>query len=91
MQGPNRVRIDGTFGIDSRNRSEGKGGADKAKRSSASSSSQSAQLVSTHQSLIRKALEAEDIDLAAIKEAKELLQSGKLFSPEAILRAARHT
>ena len=38
--------------------------------------------------LIEKVKRAENVDFQAVAEAKQLLDSGKLDSPEAILRAA---
>jgi len=47
-------------------------------------------LLATHKPYVRKALEADEIDLQAVQEAKRLLESGQLFSPEAVRRAARN-
>ena len=40
------------------------------------------------QRYVREALAAEDVDLAAIAEAKRLIASGQLDTPEAVKRAA---
>ena len=87
------MRIDPTHGPEPHGLPEGKPGSAKPTRPAGTEqrpTTDSAELLSTHKPYVGKAMEADEIDLQAVQEAKKLLESGQLFSPEAVLRAARN-
>ena len=87
------MRIDPTHGPEPQGLPEGKPGATKPTGPAGAEekpTTDSAELLATHKPYVRKAMEADEIDLQAVQEAKRLLESGQLFSPEAVLRAARN-
>jgi hypothetical protein len=86
------VRIDPTHSPEPHGLPEGKPGSAKPPRPPGADdrpTAESAELLAAHKPYVSKAMEADEIDLQAVQEAKRLLESGQLFSPEAVLRAAR--
>ena len=88
------MRIDGTFGInpqplsngkvpsgDVKNRNEGEGQVDRVVL-------EEAQVEYLVKAYIEKASGVEELDKAAVEEARELLKSGAMDTPEALQRAA---
>ncbi|MFP4107364.1 MAG: hypothetical protein ACLFVU_14950 [Phycisphaerae bacterium] len=66
-----------------------KGSSQKAAASDKSGSAKGVEVVMAETAeYIAKAMETEDIDAQAVQEARELLESGTLDTPEAALRAA---
>jgi hypothetical protein len=87
------VRIDPTHGPEPHGLPEGKPASAKPTRPAGAEekpTAHSAELLATHKPYVRKAMEADEIDLQAVQEARKLLESGQLFSPEAVRRAARN-
>ncbi|RKY23863.1 MAG: hypothetical protein DRP83_08545 [Planctomycetota bacterium] len=89
------MRIDGQIGYEY---PKPLGGEEKPSRSKLPGPEQAAtqgsgkgeQLAPGQRSLIQAALAVEDVDTAAVAEAKELLESGQLDTPEAARRAAKN-
>lgn len=91
------MRIDGTMGPEYLNLPSGEGKSSKSKIfGNPDSSSKGAKIdsghehVSAHKSLIQAALAAEEVNSKAVAEARQLLESGQLDTPEAAERAARN-
>lgn len=87
------MRIDPTHSPEPHGLPEGKPGAAKPTRPTGAeenTTAGSAELLATHKPYVRKAMEADEIDLQAVQEAKRLLESGELLSPEGVRRAARN-
>jgi hypothetical protein len=85
------VRIEGTFGPEHQKLSNGKGDVSKSKHASAESifGDSDAEHVKAEQALLRAAMAAEPVNPKAVEEARELLASGGLDTPEAARRAAQ--
>jgi hypothetical protein len=85
------VKIDGIFGPEHQKLSKGKGDVSKSKDSAAASifGEQDAEHVKAEQALLRAAMAAEPVNPKAVEEARELLASGGLDTPEAARRAAQ--
>lgn len=87
------MRIDGTQGVGHQGHPEPKpasaAGPGPSVKGDGGAMAPSAELVSSHASQIRKAIQAEEVDAQAVEQARQLLQSGKLFSLDAIRRAAQ--
>ena len=87
--GANSVRIDGAYIPDPRKQREER--ADQVRESvgsQASSSAGGAELVLSQQRLISEAVAAAEVRAKAVEEARNLLQTGQLDTPEAAERAA---
>lgn len=87
------MRIDPTHGPEPHGVPEGKPGAAKPTRPAGAEgkpTGDSAEVLPAHKPYVRKAMEADEIDLQAVEEARKLLESGELFTPEAVGRAARN-
>ena len=87
------MRIDPTHGPEPHSLPEGKPGAANPTRPAGAEQKPtggSAELLAAHKPYVSKAMEADEIDLQAVQDAKRLLESGQLFTPEAVLRAARN-
>jgi len=84
------VRIDPTNRPDAQNRLSGPNAkpprSDGAQPAAQSSRLQTAEAV--HESYIRKAAACDDVDTNAVAEARRLIESGQLDTPEAIAEAA---
>jgi hypothetical protein len=84
------VRIEGTFGPEHQKLSKGKDGVGKSKDTAQSIFGETdAEHVKAEQALLRAAMAAEPVNTKAIEEARELLNSGALDTPEAARRVAR--
>ena len=86
------MRIDGTHGLEPQGLPDSKpplpktslpGDASEAETSAESVVSRS------HEPYVRQAMAADEINTQAVAEARELLQSGQLDTPEAARRAAQ--
>ena len=87
------MRIDPTHGTEPHGLADGKPGSAKPTRPAGTEqrpTADSAELLAAHKPYVSKAMEGDEINLQAVQEARRLLESGELFSPEAILRAARN-
>ena len=86
------MRIDGTHNVDPRGLPEGSTPVSQTPRSKGSQGAGSAPddqvILESPGPYVRQALAGEDVNLQAIEEAKKLLASGQLDTPQAILRAA---
>ena len=86
------MRIDPTHGPEPHGLPEGKPGAAKPTRPAGAEqkpTADSAEVIPAHKSYVRKAMEADEIDLQAVQEARKLLESGQLLTGEAVRRAAQ--
>jgi hypothetical protein len=84
------VRIDGTYGPAPRKAAEDRQAkAGRPEGASAGQVAGGAEVVSSHEPLIAAATATEEVNTAAVEEARALLQSGQLDTPEAAGRAAQ--
>jgi hypothetical protein len=86
------MRVDGTHGIEPQGLPEGRPPAQAAKTPTSAADKtgvDSSQLLAAQAPYIQAALAAQDVDAAAVEEAKKLLRSGQLDTPEAIQKAAQ--
>lgn len=86
------MRIDGTTGPELLNLPDGEGKPSKTKASGSKSIAvdKGHEHISSQKSLIQEALAATEINRKAVEEARELLESGQLDTPEATKRAAQN-
>jgi hypothetical protein len=90
--GAGRVRIDGTYGLDPREASdeaEAKGIGPHKPAAPAAALGAATEIVSSQDRLIAAAAQVDEVDAKAVDEARALLKSGGLDTPEAAERAAR--
>lgn len=92
--GAHRVRIDGTCGVEPHGAPDERvPGAAKGPQGSASeAASQQAgglEVIPSQKHLIAAAAASEDVDARAVEEARAVLRSGQLDTPEAAARAAQ--
>lgn len=87
------MRIDGTFGFGTFGVGDGKNAASKAGKSGsahgASAMVNDPVIADLAASYVGQVQAVEDVNLSAVAEARRLLESGELSSPEAIRRAAQ--
>jgi hypothetical protein len=85
------VRIDGTFGPEHHKLPKGKDDVSKSKDATPAASifGDDAEHVRAEQALLRAAMAVEPVNHKAVEEARELLASGALDTPEAARRAAQ--
>jgi len=89
------VRIDGQIGHEypkllSSEEKSSKSKLPSPEQAATQGSGKGERLAPGQRSLVQAALAAEDVDTAAVAEAKELLESGQLDTPEAARRAAKN-
>lgn len=86
------MRIDGLNGSELMNLPGGKGKSDKTKTPApkAMAVDNGHEHISSQKSLIQAALAANDVNSKAVAEARVLLESGQLDTPESIKRAAQN-
>ncbi len=87
------MRIDGSIGPEYLNLPKGEGKSSKSKASNSSKGADQTggpERASAHQALIQEALAAEEVNLKAVEQARAMLDSGELDTPEAIKRAAEN-
>lgn len=85
------MRIEGTQGAGPNGLNEGAAGPGKHAKAPASASAKPAEALqfdSVHATYVRKAAACETVNPAAVAEARKLLESGQLDTPEAAQRAA---
>lgn len=84
------MRIEGFIGPEYSNLPGGKTSSSKSKAGHSGSMGQTdgAKLVSAHESLIQAAVAAEEVNVRAVEEARAMLESGQLDTPEAARRVA---
>ena len=84
------MRIDGTHGMDPRAVPESAAAAGKPVRPAPREGKdpQGVELLSSQQAYVDQAAAAEEIDQKAVAEARELIRTGQLDTPEALRRAA---
>jgi anti-sigma28 factor (negative regulator of flagellin synthesis) len=87
------VRIDGTNGLDNRGLPPSAGPVPQPVRTSgqqkAETSSDGVELTLSGEAFVRQASDAPQVDSQAVAQAKQLIQSGQLDTPESRLRAAK--
>jgi hypothetical protein len=87
-----QVRIDGTYGLEPRKAAEekdAKAPGAKGAAAPAPAAAGGAQVVWSQEKLISAASAAPEIDAQAVAEARALLESGQLDTPQAAYRAAQ--
>ncbi len=85
------MRVEGTNGAQQQDLPAGKppvSGASRPRPADVGAAADSGQAGATKKSHVQSALAADEMNLAAIAEARQLLQDGKLDTPEAARRAA---
>lgn len=86
-----QVRIDGTYSVGSHKAPDEKGpkapGADE--KAAGADSAGSLEVISSQERLIAAAAAVEDVNVQAVEEARTLIASGQLDTPEAARRAAQ--
>ncbi len=87
------MRIDGTHGLDPNAPAERQGpparNASKAAAASPEGGVDGSQILAAHRKLIAQASRADEIDLQAVEEARRLIASGELDTPQGASRAAQ--
>lgn len=88
------MRIDGTYGLGPGGLATGRAQEGKSKRASQPAINDGTipddpEIRHRHQKYLNQARTCDQVDTQAIAEARELLKSGELASPEAISRAAQ--
>lgn len=85
------MRIDGTHGIDPRALGDAKALSGKgfAAPAAAGDVAKTASSAPSRGPLVQEALSASEVNLQAVEEARRMIASGELDSPEAIQRAAQ--
>jgi hypothetical protein len=86
--GARQLRIDGTYGLEPNKASEDKEGA--AQSPKATGVGAATEVVSSQERLIAAAGSADEVNARAVEEARALLASGQLDTPEAAKRAAQN-
>jgi hypothetical protein len=90
--GAAKVRIDGTYNLEPRKAGEdkdAKAAGARAAAASAATGAGGAQVVLSQEKLISAASAAPEINAQAVAEARALLESGQLDTPEAAQQAAQ--
>ncbi len=89
------MRIDGNYGLDPRNIRDNTpaapgpaDAANSAKPAPQAADAKAAEFIESCSSYIKAALGGDEIDAAAVEQARGLIASGQLDTPEAIRRAA---
>ena len=87
------MRIDGTHGLDPNAPAEGQNAPARNTPKTASASPEGgvdgSQILAAQREVIAQARRAEKVDLQAVEEARRLIASGELDTPEAARRAAQ--
>ena len=87
------MRIDGTHGLEPQGLPEGNPSLPKTPHpgdvDQAQSSAEDIIVSRSHEPYIRQAMAAEEVNTQAVAEARKLLRSGQLDTPEAARRAAQ--
>ena len=88
------MRIDGTNSAQPRNVADALGelaqGAARAGKTAPDQPTQAAAMEHSQQKYVDAAMSASDVNLQAVEEARSLLASGALDSPDALRRAAQN-
>lgn len=89
--GPGRVRIDGTYGMGPQKAAEDREAKTGAAQGGLANQAagNGAEVVSSQERLIAAASAIEDVNVRAVAEARALLRSGRLDTPESARRAAQ--
>lgn len=85
------MRIDGTFGPEFTNLPKGKAGGEKSKASTdRTAPAEGLEVISEHKALVQQALATDEVNTQAVEDARQMLESGALDTPEAARRAAQN-